>query len=136
MCPAVNQVKEARRENRRGKRREWTVTDLPGTCNENDVGPLFRKPGFSQVGGSPAALPALPSLLGRGCSQPLDGSERSRDRYPSDPIVDLTKLMRARISFLEIPALFVCDQKGHIRRGVTAHVQQVGKYVSSWLRLA
>ena len=29
-----------------------------------------------------------------------------------------------------------CDQTGHTKRGVAAQVKQVGKYASSWLRLA
>ena len=37
---------------------------------------------------------------------------------------------------MEISAFGFCGQGGHIMRGVAAHTQQVGKYVSSWLRLA
>ena len=37
---------------------------------------------------------------------------------------------------MEATALRNCDQSGHETRGVAAQQKQVGKYVSSWLRLA
>ena len=44
--------------------------------------------------------------------------------------------MRAGVSFLEAAAFCICGQIGHDKRGVTPHTKQVGKYVSTWLRLA
>ncbi len=57
----------------------------------------------------------------------------SLGRYPESGNADL---MRVGVSLLETSARRYGGHGGHKTRGKSAHTQQVGKYVSSWLRLA